>query len=78
MADKKVVIHGRTVFFHSIMDETAIPGYIAAASGAGHFISDDGDIFIPFSIAEVVIHVEGYKQAERQDPDNFGPSNNIL
>jgi hypothetical protein len=73
MADKKVVIHGRTVFFDTVMDEAAIPGYITAAAGAGHFISPDTDIFIPFPLAEIVIQDEKHVQAGRQEPNNFGP-----
>lgn len=75
MADKKVSVTGRTAFFVAVMDEAAVPGYIAAASGAGIYTSPEGDIFIPFPMAEVVINNEEFEQSGRQEANNFGPDN---
>jgi hypothetical protein len=73
MANKKVVVHGRTIFFHEIMDESAVAAYVTAASGAGFYTSPDGDLIIPFPIAEVAVQDVEFTQATRQDAGNFGP-----
>jgi hypothetical protein len=75
MAAKKVSVRGRTAFFDIVMDEAAVPGYIAAAAGTGYYASPDTDIFIPFPMAEVVVNVEEYEQSGRQEANNFGPGN---
>ena len=77
MANKKVVVTGRTAFFDLIMDETAVAGYISAAAGVGHFVSPDADIYIPYPLAEIVVQTEQFEQAPRQAPNNFGPGNQI-
>ena len=55
MANVNVTVSGNAVFFTTVMDDAAIPAYVAAAKAAGFFVNTGLDIYIPWENS-VVVH----------------------
>jgi len=74
MANVNVTVSGNAVFFTTVMDDAAIPAYVAAAQVAGVFVSTALDIYIPFVNSVLVSTPLTFAQASRDDVENFGPT----